>query len=560
MITKATAIKNSALWAAYGDALGFITELADTKSLQWRTKAPRVAQTVSWRRLIGGKFGVEAALPAGCYSDDTQLRLATSRAIRGDGKFDVEAFAKIELPVWLSYALGAGRGTKLAAASLKSPDVAWFSNFFDKSKVRYLDCGGNGAAMRIQPHVWAATNRSKPQSYLLDVIRNAACTHGHLRGILGAVFHALCLATTLEEGRVAGPDDWIAAVDFFPRLVSLMREDSNLGTIWLSVWQERAGRPIETAITEVKDECYADIKIATQFLTERSDGSYCRLVEALGGLTDKERGSGTKTAIIASALGWIHRDDFPATAMVKAANLLGSDTDSIATMAGAILGAVSSEPPRGAVLDEEYVVFEASRMDRLSRKENVETFVYPDLFTWHPPRTQLDAVGRINSSLALAGLAKAKESKSPLQSRKKEDAVWQWLLLEFGQSVFVKRRELPNVLAEGNAPLPCTTVTKDVSSKPSPPQQRAEVRETPQQRNLLDPSTPSKHEEKPDAASIDQLTNEAIKSDFDEELIGRHLLSLARNSNGIEQAVAYASIVVKARMARLQSAKNGNQS
>ena len=560
MTKEAIAIKNSALWAAYGDALGFITELADTKSLHWRTKAPRVAQTVSWRRVIGGKFGVEATLPAGCYSDDTQLRLATSRAIRGDGKFDVEAFAKVELAVWLSYALGAGRGTKLAAASLKSPDVAWFSNFFDKSKVRYIDCGGNGAAMRIQPHVWAASNRSKPQNYLLDVIRNAVCTHGHLRGILGAVFHALCLATTLEEGRVAGPDAWLGAVNFFPKLVPLMREDPDLGTIWLSVWEKRVGRSIETAITEVRDECQADLVVANQFTYERSDASYCRLVEALGGLTDKERGSGTKTAIIAAALSWIHRDDFPATAMVKAANLLGSDTDSIATMAGAILGAVSSEPPRGAVLDEEYVVFEASRMDRLSKKENVETFVYPDLFEWHPPKTQLDGVGRINDALALAGLAKAKELEPPLESRKKEDAVWQWLRLEFGQSVFAKRRETPNVLAEGNAPLPCTLVSREVVSKTKAANQQIPRSRYPEQRDLIDRGDSGKHIEKTLPVSIDQLTGDAIKSDFDEELIGKHLMILALGPNGIEHAVAYASILVKARMARLQSAKNGNQS
>src|SRR6266571_942461 len=135
-------VQHSALWAAYGDALGFITELVDNAGLKRRIKASYVTSAVAWRRLVGGRFGAEIDLPAGCYSDDTQLRLATSRAIRGDGTFDVEAFVKVELPVWLSYALGAGRGTKLAAASLKSPDVAWFSNFFDKSKVRYVDCGG----------------------------------------------------------------------------------------------------------------------------------------------------------------------------------------------------------------------------------------------------------------------------------------------------------------------------------------------------------------------------------------------------------------------------------
>jgi len=55
------------------------------------------------------------------------------------------------------------------------------------------------------------------------------------------------------------------------------------------------------------------------------------------------------------------------------------------------------------------------------------------------------------------------------------------------------------------------------------------------------------------------LTADAIKSDFDEQLIGKHLMSLAHGLNGIEHAVAYTSIIVKARMARSKSDKNANQ-
>src|ERR1051325_9959580 len=198
-------IRNSALWAAHGDALGFISELVDRKGLIRRIDADRVTRTVPWRRRVGGRFGIEIMLPAGCYSDDTQLRLSTSRAIRGDGEFDVEAFAKVELPIWLSYALGAGKGTRSAAMSLSHQNANWFSNFFNDEHISYVNCGGNGAAMRIQPHVWSARDRSRPETFIVDVIKNSVCTHGHPRGILGAVFHALCLAMTLDRGYVAGP-------------------------------------------------------------------------------------------------------------------------------------------------------------------------------------------------------------------------------------------------------------------------------------------------------------------------------------------------------------------
>src|SRR4051794_9410901 len=105
------AIVNSALWAAGGDAIGWITELARDGTVIARAGVGRVSEPIAWTRLIGGRWGVKIPLPAGTYSDDTQLRLAVCRAVRGNGIFDAEAFAKVELTTWQSYALGAGRGT-----------------------------------------------------------------------------------------------------------------------------------------------------------------------------------------------------------------------------------------------------------------------------------------------------------------------------------------------------------------------------------------------------------------------------------------------------------------
>ena len=120
---RAARIRRSALWAAYGDALGWISELTDEAGLMRRTRGEPLAEPVTWKRRIGGRTGVTTSLPKGCYSDDSQLRLATSRAIRADG-FDVEAFAKVELPIWLSYALGGGRSTTAAAEHLAKNPVA----------------------------------------------------------------------------------------------------------------------------------------------------------------------------------------------------------------------------------------------------------------------------------------------------------------------------------------------------------------------------------------------------------------------------------------------------
>src|SRR5262249_26330699 len=205
-------VTNSVLWAAAGDALGFVTELTDAAGLKWRTGGTAVRTTIPWRRSVGGKFGTVVDLPAGVYSDDTQLRLATSRAIRSEGQFDVEAFAKVELPVWMCYSLGGGISTKAAAGALCHPDVNWFSNFFSTNSTHYIDAGGNGAAMRIQPHVWASKNLDA-SDYVPNVLRNALCTHGHMRGIFGAVFHAFCLAEALKTGVVPNSAVWLRGLE-----------------------------------------------------------------------------------------------------------------------------------------------------------------------------------------------------------------------------------------------------------------------------------------------------------------------------------------------------------
>lgn len=148
-----TRVARSALWAAYGDALGWISELTDARGLKRRTGGAPLNEHVAWKRRIGGRSGVTASLPQGCCSDDSQLRLATGRAIRSDG-FDVEAFAKVELPVWLSYGLGGGKSTCAAAAQLGRKNPTWWSNRFrGVDAFRRERCGDAcAAACMYGPH------------------------------------------------------------------------------------------------------------------------------------------------------------------------------------------------------------------------------------------------------------------------------------------------------------------------------------------------------------------------------------------------------------------------
>lgn len=545
-------VVSSALWAAVGDALGFITELASGEGLvKRRSGVSRVVTTIPWRRKIGGKFGTEIELPAGAYSDDTQLRLATGRAIRGDARFDVEAFAKIELPVFLSYALGAGRGTKSAASNLIRSDTSWFSNFFDGRRSSYLQAGGNGAAMRIQPHIWSAPNFTMTDEVICDIISNAVCTHGHVRGIAGAYIHAYCLSVALRAGTIPEPEVWNNAIEGLGNIGRLIRADDHLGAIWLATWEQYNTVSFDDALQSVQRECRDDV---SRILSQR-EGSprdkYVSAVDIIGGREAQSMGSGTKCAILASYAAWLFRDEPPMEALTTIANLLSSDTDTIATLAGAILGAVTSSPTHEDIQDRDYITREAQRMATLSTGQPTETFGYPDLLYWKPPAHLVDSIGLMDGQVTVAGLGTARQSGS-LFSARSQGIAWQWLQLDFGQTIAAKRRMELQPLRREQWP------AKALPPKAKPSQHSHERRDrspgAEQQSLPFDTHLPDQQMQKMDRSFdvLDRLTDDVIRSNFDPALIGRHLLWLAEQSHGIELSVAYAAIVAKARSARLR--------
>lgn len=529
ILDRSLGIRHSALWAAYGDALGFMTELADAKGVHWRTGKDQVEQTQPWRRRIGGRFGKVLPLPAGCYSDDTQLRLAVARAIGTGGQFDAEVFAKIELTVWPAYALGGGRGTKQAAVHLARRDVNWFSNFYKGRETSYWESGGNGAAMRIQPHVWAAANLKDRDAIAAAILRDAVCTHGHPRALAGAVLHGWWLAHVLSTGEPPAPADWYSDIDRLPDMENWLCRDEMLATFWLPSWNQYSKMSLRQAMLQVRDELRKDIDhLATPPLFELD---YTTLLKSVGGFDPAQVGSGTKTTLLAAVLAWRHRDAGPNAAVIEAANALGSDTDTIATMAGAMLGARTTEPPSGALQDESYIISSADRLLHISQGGHEQSFTYPDPGTWSAPKTMLDAVVQQDGNIEIVGLGSAVTISEPIGEDMRKENCWQWLQLDFGQRVLIKRR--------GNIPKK---------------EQQQEIMINQKAKQELDMHTPKRYETtiSSDEDTVDTKTQAAIRSGFDERLIGHHLLEFAVEADGIEKAIAYAAIILKAKRSRLK--------
>jgi ADP-ribosylglycohydrolase len=553
-----SAIINSALWAAAGDALGWMAELTDEAGLRRRIGVDKISHPVSWRRKIGGMSGTSVQLPAGTYSDDTQLRLAVCRSIRGDGTFDVEAFSKIELPVWLSYSLGAGRGTKAAATNFVRRDVAWYSNFFTGAN-GYVGSGGNGAAMRIQPHVWQCAGGNK-QGYLGNVVRDAVITHGHMRGILGAVFHADCVAFALREGKAPPPAQWEKFIDGFYAVRKVIDSDPQLSRFWLSSWEAASETRLAAAIKETSDEALFLARRISSMFEASPTASYGEVLDLLDMRSDERRGAGLHSALASAAAAWIHRQESVEFALQDVANEIGSDTDTVATMVGAILGGLTDRTPNWPIQDKSYIVEQARRLAKIARGIPVQNFAYPDLFAWQPPSTQSDAVGKLGDGLAVAGLGKGKPYGEQWKSG---GFVWQWIELSYGQTILCKMKaELGGTISAHNLPVQEGRIQGKVNRPPVGEghyQEKfvldegkgARAAEQEAMRNNSALGRPAEQSvQRLEGRTLDEITDEAIRSNFDPQVVGKCLLEVVDSPKGIERALAFSSIVAKAFLVR----------
>lgn len=547
-LNRPTQTRSSALWAAYGDALGFITELADEDRVQYRAGARKVTRTIEWRRKIGGLTRTTIVLPAGAYSDDTQLRLATSRAIRADGTFDVAAFAKVELPAWANYALGAGIGSREAAANLARTSATWYSNFFESKRASYVRGGGNGAAMRIQPHVWATPDLKNHALMFRDVIRNAICTHGHPRGIVGACFHAATLARALDCGVPPTIEDSVEIASSLRLLPDVINADGDLRLFWVGPWTDQIADKIENALGRAVEELIADLRALSDLREHYLPKAYDLAVDRLDARKPESRGSGTKTSVLAAFLAARSDLSQPFEAIAVAANSLGSDTDTIGTMAGAIIGACSSVECSAPVQDRRYIETEASRLAAVANRESATSFRYPDLLSWKPARAAIDAVAREDGHLLLDGIGRLQPKPGSSVSEGSGEQL-RWLELEFGQTILARVRESPRVLPTTQRGTPPSERSLGQASVAAPRMPDLFSGKTDRNYSRTEPVQPP-----PTPPTLNELLKEIIESGFNAELIGRTLLAQVQvgRSNFVERGIALTATILTAYEARIR--------
>ena len=338
------------LGAAYGDALGW----PNIRYAEGAKNNP--PELVDWTRSTGGRIHFHTeSIKAGEYSDYFRLTLSVARSIAAGGDW-FDRFAYMELPLWSLYERGEIGASRKAADSWLEGSPPWHADRKPRITKHYFESDGDGAVRRILPHV-AAAGEGEFKETAAKILSNAIVTHGHPRALLGALAYGYALwrafrqETTLSYGQ-------------------LVDELINTSDVWAAppgpgvlpnAWHDQAKTFLpnfQEIWSSVKSEILQRLEIAKG---ELNQGSLCVDSEALGRIKRLDArlgGSGVMAAVSALFLASRHASA-PNEGVGVAASIPGVDTATLASMTGALLGALYGtgwlDPVRGKIESAIYI-------------------------------------------------------------------------------------------------------------------------------------------------------------------------------------------------------------
>ena len=323
---------------AAGDALGWPQEMPRNVRGNGANKRAHI-EFEEWTRRSGGRFQpYEEIIHSGDYSDDTQLTLAVARSRTNHGSAWWKAFTRIELPLWTLYERGGGGATKRAANAWAGGSPPWKSNKRESIR-QYFGAGGNGVAMRVLPHALFLAGQESPAALMHDVVLDGSATHGHPRALVGATVYAYAawslarMSNTLRFGELL--DTLIDEAPVWSRFPESARDgspwfeaanvatDARYGLIWKQTTCEMR-ELIEKARKGLQAGALADDRAVLKDL----------------GCFGRAKGAGTSSAAGAAYLAARHAAQ-PVQGILRAAFENGADTDTLAAMAGGLMGCLA---------------------------------------------------------------------------------------------------------------------------------------------------------------------------------------------------------------------------
>ncbi|MDD9379517.1 ADP-ribosylglycohydrolase family protein [Streptomyces sp. ZAF1911] len=324
--------------AAVGDALGWPQEQrsAIVGGQASRSTTPGLAFR-PWVRWAGGQYSrYRDPVGAGEYSDDTQLLLATARAcLHGDDW--LSRLTEVELPAWPLYQRGGGRAVLSACRSWQAGTPPWHGQ---RTKIgAYFNAGANGVAMRIAPHAVHTLADGSPERLIARVVADGVLTHGHPRALLGAVVYALAARHTLRREGTGAYGDVVLAVSDMPQWRDPTLARAALPEGWSAAFADATGASFTTAWTDTAREMDELLAAARTSLARAGLADDAQTLAALGCFDAKRNGAGTVSAAAACYLA-ARASVRPSTGLLRAAFLDRADTDTLASMTAALLGAL----------------------------------------------------------------------------------------------------------------------------------------------------------------------------------------------------------------------------
>lgn len=356
---------------ACGDSLGWANEMPSKNAAGMQVRRDSRFSFVSWDRISGSRYHqyVER-INAGEYSDDTQLTICIARALLAGSDWPF-IWSRIELPIWTCYERGGGGATKRAADLWINGTEPWKSNQADAQ--RYFDAGGNGVAMRVAPHAIFHMQSPSFQDLRTSIISDAVVTHGHPRAVIGALCLGyaiwVCLKRSTElvygsllELVIAGSSEWGRV------------SENELPPSWMDCQHKvvgKSGEPwgdVATEMINLLKECQREIDLGALASDEK-------ILHSIGAISSRQSGSGTIGAASAIYLASRYAAS-PSIGLTTAARMSGLDTDTVAAMTGALLGAINGSdwlaPLVNAVQDEKLLARLAS--DLVFRNANARVY------------------------------------------------------------------------------------------------------------------------------------------------------------------------------------------
>ncbi|MEJ7657608.1 MAG: ADP-ribosylglycohydrolase family protein [Thermoleophilaceae bacterium] len=340
--------RGTLLAAAAGDALGWPIEPRGRRIGGSGTLEPQ-PRFVAWRRGEGGGFAPhEEEIPAGTYSDDTQLMIAVARSLLRTEWW--KHLTEVELPLWLLYEMGGGGAIRRAAQGWLRARTPWAG--VTARVESYFEAGANGAAMRVAPHAVRRAHERTFTGVRKAVLADALTTHGHPRAILGAQLFAYGCWTAMRRREPLAFGELIDRCLVDVRVWSSFDENSP-PPAWAAVAPKGYSATWEATVEEIVDL----LNVGREGLSRGALAVDHSVLEQLG-CFGPHGGSGTITAAAALFLASRHASQ-PRQGLVAAAFARRADTDTLAAMSGALLGAIHGEEWLGqlsdAVQDHDYL-------------------------------------------------------------------------------------------------------------------------------------------------------------------------------------------------------------